>query len=116
MKSKIFVIVLVSLVFIGSVSAYYFGHHVGYSEGYTSGNSQQEIAKGQINNLSSENDDLHSTNSKLVDQYNALSDTYNSLRNAVIQYVGTSSNYRPSVHCTTMNYGINDQFSSINCQ
>lgn len=107
-------IALVILLLIGGfVGSYYFGHHLGFAKGYSIGYSAGgSYANADAATISS----LNTANTNLQNQYNNLSSNYNTLRDAIIKYVG-STTYQPApqLHCTSVKYGINNQFTSTNC-
>lgn len=93
---------------------------VGYQSGMS--NVEEEVKSSYDYGVtigrasSSAKDDLKESKAAYADllkQHNTLVDDYNKLRETAINAVGAAANQ--SMHCTSYDYGINDQFTSTNC-
>lgn len=112
-KNIVLIIVIVVCVCASSLGGYYFGNSQGVVKGKQLQSSQDKADKDEISNRLV-NQAQNSID--LTDRYNQLSDKYNTLISAIAKYVSTTQ-YQAVTHisCSSMTYGINNQFTNTNC-
>jgi flagellar basal body-associated protein FliL len=109
---------IVLVICASAIGGYWLGNMHGQQEQSASDNVKYDAVSSRADKLAKDNTELSKKFNDLADQYNTVNNELlfkTNMSNLTNKSTTSSTTSIPHISCSTMTYGINNQFTSTNC-